>query len=251
MNLKLAVYLISLIASLLSVIIVLRIVKRTEKRLNRVYLLLLVAFLLLSGFSLASFASSQGIYNADLLEDVFLVAFGVVAFASMLGMEQVVRDVTDRGQVLMELPGKDLAGRIIDSARRLRGPLCYVSLTQPCEKSREMLANAGVKINGFHFIGLSGERDESTEVMPEPSRLGEHLLSELGEKNFKFLLVDDLSSLRLEPMELERWVSQVTTKARAMRTQSLLFVNSGNVPQDVAKDLGMFMDKVMVMEEAK
>ena len=245
MNQEALIYLISFIAFLASLVILFRIIKRTEGRLRSVYTLLSIAIILLAAFSLVRILGFSGIFDLDWLAHIFLLAFSVVVLFSIWRMEWVVRDITDRGQVLMLILEKDYVKGLIKTVKRLHGSVCYVSLMKLCDESRYMLGCEGVNLKKFHFVGLSGPRDRSSEIIQDPKKLSTHLVSELGEKSFDFLVVDDLSSLKLEPMELEGWISQITAKARATRTQSIFICKKDRIPHEVIEDLEMFMDKLI------
>jgi len=240
-------YLAAIAMTLVSLFVLLQILMRTEKQLRTGYLVLTCAFAIFGGFLAVSYMDAVDLVHVEPAGNVLLVGFAGVSAAALWFMERVIRGITDRGQVMVALSTKDHFSRLVSSVKNLRGKVFYVSLMDSCDGSKTILGRAGVDVRNFHFVGLTGEggKDSGFEVIADARKLCAHLLSEVGEKDFDFLVVDDMARLQTDYMELEAWVSQITAKAREAKTQSLYFVNKDTIPPDIMKDLGMFMDNVV------
>ena len=143
---------------------------------------------------------------------------------------------------------------IMSAADRLYEKICYVSLNKPYKTVYKSLEEHGIDMGKIVFIdsvsGIAKRADDSTIFVSSPKALTElsMAITDVVGKGAESFLVDSLSTLLIydESSTVIKFAHALISKARMHDTHFVFTILKEDVKTELLKDLGMFVDKIVV-----
>lgn len=140
--------------------------------------------------------------------------------------------------------------------------ICYITLNKPYDTIIAMLKKKDVNTNKFFFI------DAITKTVRAPKEINQCTYIEsprsltalnivmnqvLETANVDLILFDSINTLLVyeKPMVVTKFLHAVMSKIRAYNTKGVFVGQKGNATKVLLKDLNMFADKIIELDEGK
>lgn len=175
--------------------------------------------------------------------------------------EDVKKAINENDIVLLLLPNDRCAEKINDIAEiisKMGGNVCYVSTNKPYMTLLKNFGRGNIDTGKFCFIDCVTKSAKGTEeggrvvCVSSPKALTEMNIAikkMLESKKPGVTVFDSLSTLLVyeDPSVVTRFVHSIISVFRSLGLKGVLISLKDDVKNELVKDLGMFVDKVVEM----
>jgi hypothetical protein len=241
------IYIFSFIVSLVGLLIVYGIVKRTKDKMRYglIYVLLGIAvFVLLKAFEI--FEVFQ-IVGQTIITDLLEILFIFLLVAGMWKLRTLIKGLSDYGQAFVLTSKEKYEDNLVSIVKNVRG-VCYVTTEQPYKKIVDLFSLYGIDTSTMQFIDATGGEGDAENVITiknTPDDIKTTLDKVLKEKNINVVVIDNVSAVKLtKKFELPRFVQDMTLLIKANRSQGFFIGKTEDLGVQTMNDIAMFVDKV-------
>jgi hypothetical protein len=236
-----------IILSLLGVLILFSIVKRTKDKMRRGLTYVLLGLLVYVSLQTLQLFSLFQIISQTLIPDILEILFITLLVLGMWKFQSLVKNLSDYGQALV-LTSKekydDTLVSIVKNTRRV----CYVTMEKPFNNIIDLFKLYNIETASMYFIDATGKKTVTTNVLSiqnTPEDIKRTLEKVLKEKTISVVVIDNISAIKtLKNFELSRFVQDMTLLIKANRAQGFFIGKLEDLGIQTLNDISMFVDKV-------
>jgi hypothetical protein len=241
------IYIFTFIVSLVGLLIVFGIVKRTKDKMRYglLYVLLgMVVFVLLKAFEI--FGVFQ-IIGQTIITDLLEILFILLLVAGMWKLRTLIMGLSDYGQAFVLTSKDKYEDNLVSIVKNVRG-VCYVTTEQPYKKIVSLFNLYGIDTSTMQFIdatGGGGGAENVITIKNTPDDIKTTLDKVLKEKNISVVVIDNVSAVKIiKKFELPKFVQDMTLLIKANRAQGFFIGKTEDLGVQTMNDITMFVDKV-------
>lgn len=240
------------IFSLISVVILFGIVKRTKDEVKLGFSFILLGMSSFVLFGVFKIFEAYQITGQTFLDDLFGIAFVLLLVAGVWKLRSLIRGLSEFGQAFILTTKKKYEEKLPSLVKDVKG-VCYISLEEPYKKISSFLDLYDVDTSSMHFIDASGEKcdaDNCTSVNNNPNDIKTTLDRILKEKNIRCVIIDNVSALKdIKKFELPLFIQDTSSLIKSSEAQGFFIGKIENLDKETINDISMLVDKVMSERE--
>jgi len=248
----LAIYLI--IFSLVGIVLLIGITKRTTGKIKQAFSFILVSMIAFLAFGTLSAFKVFQIIDLTIVADLFEVFFVLFMIASFWNLRSLIKDMSDFGQALV-LTSKDKHDDKLLSIIKDSKEICFVTLERPYRKLVDFFSVYNIDTAKMHFIDASDEvcnEYNCTKINNDPEELKSNISRILKEKNINCILIDNISAVKkIKDFELPKFVQETALIVKSNKVQGFFIEEIDKISKQIMNDISMLVDKVVGDEEWK
>lgn len=237
-------YLFSFIISLIAMLFIFQIIKRTNQMLKRGYLLLFFSVLIFGiWMSLFVFSHFQ-IIDVMVFSGVISIVFVILFIFGIWSILEIVKDIADFGQTLIVV-NKDNYNKRILSLLKQSEKVCYLFFTTetPSPSTKQLISNQSSLVitnkNDLSFpqvVYIDQANSDSIKKVLNRS---------LQEKRYDTVILDSITSLNnVESFELPFFVQQISEIMKKHNVAGYFIADNDKINYSIIDDISMVIDRV-------
>jgi archaellum biogenesis ATPase FlaH len=174
----------------------------------------------------------------------------------------IKKEIEENQIIVVIIPNELYLKKLIFLIKLLieNGEILYVNINKPYSSLIEVFRKKGIPVDRFFFIDtvtktvVEPEPVENVEFVSSPSALTELSIAiskMLRNKKFYCVLFDSLSTLLVYEGSLTviKFTHSLMSKFRALNSKGVFTVLKGDIKTELIKDLNMFADRIIDLNE--
>lgn len=168
------------------------------------------------------------------------------------------KELASNQTVLLLMPSTEYNEDIVKVIKGLKGNICYVTLNKTSDSLKELFTKKKVALENIIFIDaisktIKNVPDQSDGIyyVSSPAALTELsiIIDKFIRHNFDYIIFDSLTNLLIyeKKAPVAKFVSSLVNKIKQSKTKAIFYALSLKEQDQLIKESGMFVDKVIEM----
>ena len=174
----------------------------------------------------------------------------------------IKNELTSNQTILLLMPSTEYNNVVLETVKQLsEGSVCYVTLNKTYNSLKELFKKNKINIENLVFIDAISNtiskkpsQEKGCYYVSSPGALTELSLAinKFLKHNFDYLIFDSLTSLLVyqKKVPVSKCISSLVNKIKATKTKAVFYALSAKEQEELIRESGMFVDKVVDLENS-